>query len=210
MSSGVNKKDSPPVYHLEDDQQLHLSPLTFSKLQVIEPPERRVSEPALPSASSSSAAKSASNMAHVGQSSNSLSVPSLPRHRANSGSRESVVLQPIVYSLMYFGNVVLDRRITQPMLPWLIDEKQRNGRLGHAIILQISSKGALGISERKGSIVFEHRLHNISRFSRGHDKKCFGYLWRPDPNSNFRCFVFRACSDQHDQVVSGFFFFFLI
>ncbi|XP_071497303.1 TBC1 domain family member 1-like [Diadema antillarum] len=123
----------------------------------------------------------------------SLSPLQFPRPRASTNSRDN--LKPIVYELTYYGNVVLDRRITQPMLPWIVTEKRRNGGLGHALVLQVSSKGALGISERKGSILFEHRLHNISRFARGHDKKCFGYLWRPDSNENFRCFVFRASDD---------------
>ena len=127
---------------------------------------------------------------------NSLTVQKFLRPRANTGYREDAT--PTVYQLTYYGNVVLDRRITQPMLSWIVDEKKQNGTndgLGHVIILQISLKGALGISERKGSILFEHRLNNISRFTRGHDKKCFGYLWRPDSNSNFRCFVFRSSNE---------------
>ncbi|XP_038055153.1 TBC1 domain family member 1-like [Patiria miniata] len=100
-----------------------------------------------------------------------------------------------VFKMKYFGNVQLDRRITQPMLPWILADKQRRAGTGQNLILQVSSRGAVGISESKGNIVFEHLPQSITRFSRGHDKKCFAYLWRPDSDSNFHCYVFET-SDQ--------------
>ncbi|XP_022084449.1 TBC1 domain family member 1-like [Acanthaster planci] len=97
-----------------------------------------------------------------------------------------------VFKMKYYGNVQLDRRITQPMLPWIIANKRRQAGNGQNLILQVSSRGAIGISESKGSIVFEHLPQSITRFSRGHNKKCFAYLWRPDSESSFHCFVFET------------------
>ena len=97
------------------------------------------------------------------------------------------------FKMKYYGNVQLDRRITQPMLPWILADKQRRARKDvQDIFLQISSRGVLGISESKGSILFEHFPQNITRFSRGHNKKCFAYLWRSESDSNFTCFVFET------------------
>ena len=97
------------------------------------------------------------------------------------------------FKMKYYGNVQLDRRITQPMLPWILADKLRRARRDvQNIFLQVSSRGVLGISESKGSIVFEHFPQNITRFSRGHNKKCFAYLWRSESDSNFTCFVFET------------------
>ncbi len=97
------------------------------------------------------------------------------------------------FKMKYYGTVQLDRRITQPMLPWILADKLRRARKDvQHIFLQVSSRGVLGISESKGSILFEHIPQNITRFSRGHNKKCFAYLWRSESDSNFTCYVFET------------------
>ena len=97
------------------------------------------------------------------------------------------------FNLTFYGHIVLDKRITQPMLPWIISEKVRgNKQTSQAIYLQVSGKGAIGISESQGLILFDHKPSCISRFCRGHPKNSFGYLWRPNSDSDFKCFIYDA------------------
>ena len=96
------------------------------------------------------------------------------------------------FGLTYCGDITLDKRITQPMLPWIIAEHRRDKKRDQRILLQISGKGVTGISESQGLMLFHHLPTSVSRFCRGHDRKSFGYLWRPDSESKFKCFMFSA------------------
>lgn len=84
-----------------------------------------------------------------------------------------------VFHLIYHGSLTLDRKITQPMVPWIIAEKRRNNKEKMSILLQVSERGLLGISEAKGSVLFEHRLHNVFKFTPGFNA-LFAYQWKLD------------------------------
>ncbi|KAJ8028222.1 TBC1 domain family member 1 [Holothuria leucospilota] len=97
-----------------------------------------------------------------------------------------------VFQLSYLGSLTLDKRVTQAMLPWITAEKSRKNAERTSILLQVSEKGLLGISEKKGSVLFEHRLHNVFRLAAGH-RMLFSYQWKLEEDTpSSKLFAFEA------------------
>ncbi|XP_074649702.1 TBC1 domain family member 1-like isoform X2 [Tubulanus polymorphus] len=99
------------------------------------------------------------------------------------------------FAVTYLGNLVLDRRYTQPMLPWVMAEvRRRNDVL--FVNLEICRNYLKARRMDNGELHFEHRLQSLSRFAKTHrDPKCFAYLTRPNSDSPFTCHVFEASSE---------------
>ena len=107
-----------------------------------------------------------------------------------------------VFSVLYLGESVLDRRYTQQMLPWIMAEVRRRPDKREIVVeilphtLRAWACGRVqGADLPPGPSVpvFEHRLHSLSRFARTHqDPKCFAYLTRANLESPFSCHVFQA------------------
>ncbi|XP_033118426.1 TBC1 domain family member 1-like isoform X2 [Anneissia japonica] len=97
------------------------------------------------------------------------------------------------FNLMLLGCSVLDKRITQPLLPWIVAEVKHVAQgKEEAISLEVSQHTVRGIVNRTGKTAFCHHLQGIGRFCRGIDKEYFSYLWRRESDKPFTCFVFKV------------------
>ena len=104
----------------------------------------------------------------------------------------SVKSQSKSFLVNYLGNSTLDRRYTQPMLPWVIAEV-RNHHKRSMITLEVLDHSLRGTPCESDNMLFDHKLQNLSRFARvHHEPKCFAYLFRPNTDSPFCCHVFEA------------------
>lgn len=98
------------------------------------------------------------------------------------------------YRVKYLGSMCLDRRYTQPMLPWIVADLRREG-LRHPmdVLLEVRDSSLKARSYCDERLVFDHPLHSISKFSQANaDRACFTYLQRNAPDEPPRCHVFQA------------------
>lgn len=137
------------------------------------------------------------------------------------------------FRLWYVGSSCLDRRTTQPMLPWLVAEIRRRGQrqepggapgsgvparevlllLGSPTLRCVpASPGPAAGPGRPGSpapavFIFEHKAQHIARFiHNSHDLTYFAYLIKaqPDnPDSPMACHVFRATDPNQASGAGG-------
>ena len=92
----------------------------------------------------------------------------------------------------YLGFSVLDRRYTQPMLPWVMADI-RNQKLRKPVSVEISGHFLEAKDMTTADLVLKHKLHTLSRFARAHqDPKCFAYLNRQTSDEPFTCHMFEA------------------
>ncbi|XP_063248294.1 TBC1 domain family member 4 isoform X3 [Prinia subflava] len=126
------------------------------------------------------------------------------------------------FRLWYVGSSCLDRRTTQPMLPWLVAEIRRRGQRqepggapgsgvpAREVLLLLGSPTLRCVPAGPGPaagpgrpaspapavFIFEHKAQHIARFiHNSHDLTYFAYLIKaqPDnPDSPMACHVFRA------------------
>ncbi|XP_071950636.1 TBC1 domain family member 1-like isoform X2 [Antedon mediterranea] len=97
------------------------------------------------------------------------------------------------FNLMLLGCSVLDKRITQPLLPWIVAEVKHVAQgKEEPITLEVCHQTVKGIVNRTGKTAFCHHLQGIGRFCRGIDKQYFSYLWRRESDKPFTCFVFKV------------------
>ena len=111
-------------------------------------------------------------------------------HHSDSGS----------FQVKYLGNIVLGRRYTPIILPWVLAEVKRKGEY-RCITLNVQKQFLQGTLDDIGSeVIFNHKLNRLSRFTRVKwDPACFAYLTREDiEKSPFTCHVFIAVS--HEEV----------
>ncbi|XP_064607616.1 TBC1 domain family member 1-like isoform X2 [Liolophura sinensis] len=105
-----------------------------------------------------------------------------------------------LYSVIYMGYAELDRRYTQTVMPWVMAEVKRRKQF-QEVNLEVTKTTLRGITKNttQPEIVFDHRLHSLSRFARMFsDRSCFGYLTRQQLHNNFQCHVFIA--EEEDMV----------
>lgn len=103
------------------------------------------------------------------------------------------------FLVTYVGQSVLDRRYTQPQfwkcfVPWLVSEVKRNPSPQN-VTLQVHAAGSYmlkGYADDPDKPIFEHKLQQLSKFSRIHrDIKCFVYLTKGFADM-FTCHVYKA------------------
>ena len=101
------------------------------------------------------------------------------------------------FHVKYLGNVVLGRRYTPIVLPWVVAEVRRK-KEQKSIALDVQSQYIQAtLLEKSGDgeeneALFTHKLRRISRFTKWHPA-CFAYLTREDvEKSPFTCHVFLA------------------
>ena len=115
---------------------------------------------------------------------------SMHPHHSDSGS----------FQVKYLGNIVLGRRYTPIILPWVLAEVKRKGEYRY-ITLNVQKQFLQATLDDVGSeVIFNHKLNRLSRFTRAKwDPACFAYLTREDiEKSPFTCHVFIAVS--HEEV----------
>lgn len=124
---------------------------------------------------------------HDGPASPSLKVPSVPKVSFQRN-----------YHVRYLGGICLDRRYTQPMLPWIVADLRREGlKQPTDVLLEVrdSSLRASLYSEEK--VLFEHPLSTISKFAKvSVDHTCFTYLQKDGPDVPPQCHVFQATDEE--------------
>ncbi|XP_064481394.1 TBC1 domain family member 4-like isoform X1 [Ornithodoros turicata] len=102
------------------------------------------------------------------------------------------------YRVKYLGGICLDRRYTQPMLPWVVADLRREGlRQPTDVLLEVrdSSLRARLYSEEK--VLFEHSLNTISKFAKTSvDHTCFTYLQKDSSDLPPQCHVFQAGDEE--------------
>ena len=112
------------------------------------------------------------------------------------------------FPVTYVGFSVLDRRYSMPQfwkcfIPWLVAEVKRKPK-PHNVVLQVHAPGSYtlnGYNENMDKLLFEHKLQQLSKFSRIHrDTKCFVYLTK-GLGENFVCHVYQA---PNEAMVSSF------
>ena len=123
----------------------------------------------------------------------------------------------MLFEVSYLGESVLDRRYTQPMLPWIMAEVRRR-QDKRAVVLEVLAQtlkavpvAGEGDGEGPGPgpaeagaapPLFEHKLQSLSRFARTHqDPKCFAYLTRANVEAPFSCHVFEANEEGQVRIV---------
>jgi len=104
------------------------------------------------------------------------------------------------FSALYYGNIALDRRHTPAMLPWVVADIRRTGKLGGTrcvrLIVGTATLKALEEVSSGEVVLFEHQLHTLMRFSRAqHEPRCFSYLTRANSELPFACHVFSAAEE---------------
>lgn len=108
------------------------------------------------------------------------------------------------YRVRYLGCMCLDRRYTQPMLPWIVADLRREGlRQPLDVLLEVRDASLKARAYSDERLVFDHPLHSISRFSQANaDRACFTYLQRNAPDEPPSVHVFQAADK--DAVVELF------
>lgn len=108
------------------------------------------------------------------------------------------------YRVRYLGCKCLDRRYTQPMLPWIVADLRREGlRQPLDVLLEVRDSSLKARSYSDERPVFDHPLHSISKFSQASaDRACFTYLQRNAPDEPPNVHVFQAADK--DTVVELF------
>ena len=101
------------------------------------------------------------------------------------------------FMIFYLGSLILDRRHTQTMLPWVMAEVRRRHEIS-PIKLSVHPEMLLALSaDGEGKVVFEHKLQGLSRFARTHqDLTIFAYSTRSGAESPFTCHVFQAMESE--------------
>ena len=112
------------------------------------------------------------------------------------------------FVVIYLGSAHLDRRFPpQSAMPWVMGEIKRSRDTFKEVCLQIQGNKLHAVcyeGTERMETVFEHNLHNLSRFAKTHqDPRCFAYLSRPSLYSDFECHAFLA---NEESVVSIRFF----
>ncbi|KAM7291506.1 TBC1 domain family member 1 [Ixodes scapularis] len=103
------------------------------------------------------------------------------------------------FRVQYLGCQALDRRYTQPMLPWIVADLRRSGlKAPIPVLLEVRHSSLRAHREQAEAPLFEHPLHTISRFSQtSADRCCFAYLQRdPSPEVPPQCHVFQAADKE--------------
>lgn len=102
---------------------------------------------------------------------------------------------PSNFRISYLGHVTLDKRHTQPMIPWMLSEMRRKSK-GTIVELKICPAFLKAVSVDKDTVahvMFEHSTQIISKFSKSNQHpKCFGYLTRKNIESKYTCHGFQA------------------
>jgi len=115
---------------------------------------------------------------------------------------------PRVFTVVYLGEYVLDRRYTECILPWVMAAVRRrdSGRVVHmsveATTLRAAVRTSTGLIRGAGSgyapttFMFEHKLRTIAKLSRTVlDPRCFSYLTRTASDKPFACHVFHMANE---------------
>ena len=103
------------------------------------------------------------------------------------------------FHIKYLGNVILGRRYTPIILPWVVAEVRRKAEQ-RSIALEVQAQSLQGTlleetdEEGEHEVIFSHKLQRISRFAKAKwDPACFAYLTREDvEKSPFTCHAFLA------------------
>ena len=111
------------------------------------------------------------------------------------------------FKVKYLGNIVLGRRYTPIILPWVLAEVRRKGEYKCIALNAQRSTHSLEASllEEGQGVIFKHKLGRLSRFTRAKwNPCCFAYLTREDiEKSPFTCHVFEAPSKEEVSIISG-------
>ncbi|XP_064636063.1 TBC1 domain family member 1-like isoform X2 [Lineus longissimus] len=100
------------------------------------------------------------------------------------------------FEVNYLGSLILDRRYTHPMLPWVMAEvKHRNDC--QPIKLEVLTFTLKGFRMDGNNVLFEHKLQSLSRFARTQaDPTCFAYSTKTSAAANHSvCHVFQAVEE---------------
>ncbi|ELT93346.1 hypothetical protein CAPTEDRAFT_212888 [Capitella teleta] len=101
--------------------------------------------------------------------------------------------QPASFQVGYLGGMALDKRHTQPMVPWMLTEMKRK-KTPVQVNLSIAPSSLKATSEERE--LFEHNPLTISRFAKSNQHPaCFGYLTRNSSGSPYTCHGFVALSE---------------
>ena len=103
------------------------------------------------------------------------------------------------FQVKYLGNIVLGRRYTPIILPWVLAEVRRKGEY-RCITLNVQTQFLQATLDKGNEVIFDHKLNRLSRFTKAKwEPECFAYLTREDiEKSPFTCHVFLAPS--HKEV----------
>ena len=99
------------------------------------------------------------------------------------------------FIVQYLGNMILDRRYTQPMLRWIMAEMRLllSPLTTLSVVLEIESHALRATAYDTKVVLFEHKLQTLCRFARSHqDPRCFAYQTRISADMPFSCHVFMA------------------
>ena len=104
------------------------------------------------------------------------------------------------FEVVYLGEYLLDRRYTQPMLPWVMAEVRRRnkGRPVKLKVVESATLKAFSVDQQQINCasLFEHKLETMTRFAKSlQDPKCFSYLIRSNSDSAFTCHVYQASEE---------------
>jgi len=112
------------------------------------------------------------------------------------------------FNVRYFGNAILHKNFTLPMLEWIAKDIKRQTVKGaqsvsqrqfsipaRDIVLEIQSYQLTALSCKDGHCIFVHPMHCVSKYAQlQHDPTCFSYLIRDTKDSPHFCHVFQAKS----------------
>lgn len=109
------------------------------------------------------------------------------------------------FRFIYLGSVVLDKRYTQAMLPWVIAEVRRK-KERVSIVLNVEAMTVKAI-DGSGNTLFQHEVQIITRCALTVDKKCFSYLIKISGDvSSCQSYVFEAAEPSSVRIFSNFCF----
>lgn len=122
-----------------------------------------------------------------------------------SAAKACAVPLPRNYRVKYLGNITLDRRYTQPMLPWIVADLRREGLKSPVdVLLEVRDSSLRGVSYLDNRPLFEHQLNTISKFAQtSSDQSCFTYLQRDAPDTMPKCHVFQASDKDTVSIYFG-------
>lgn len=136
-------------------------------------------------------------------------IPQSPRYEKNKTfiydsvpaksdvSRDSEKTGEGAFHVTYYGESVLDRRYTRPMLPWIMAEiRRKSPKLELVLEILPDSHVLQGTVRSTNEVLFRHRLPTVSSFARAYqDPTCFVYLTRTNVDSPFTCHVFQVSEE---------------
>jgi hypothetical protein len=119
-------------------------------------------------------------------------------HPVNHGEQGSSVTK--TFKVEFLGQLPLNKRHTQAMVPWILSEMQRK-TLPISINFEVSTSALRGVGE--DGIVFEHPPSTASRFSKSQQYPvCFGYVTRNHSRAAYTLLGFVAVNE---AMVSSFY-----